>query len=239
MKNSGLIFGMVLSVGLVGCGGGGGGDTSAGGSNSEESSATKFSGNGIYVNQLTSQAMLIDSARAKDNLVLGDFTEDAVFIAHNGTTTTNQMKTVGLTVVTNTISYTDEEQEMTATFSDKSVTLNTVIDNKNEIYSMDKTSDSLELGKIVGTHTDPQDGSTWTINGDGSFIINSDCTISGNLVRNGSYFDIKGAQAVSCADAEMNGSYDGVLLTVELNGINRIAGILGNENYSLWGNSPI
>lgn len=232
---------MVLSVGLVGCGGGGGGGggTSADGSNSEESSAAKFSGNGIYVNQLTSTAMLIDSSRAKSNLVFGDFTDDTVFIAHNGTTTTNQMKTVGLTVVSSAVTYTDEEQEMTATFSGKSVTLNAVLDDGNLVYSMDKTSDSLELGKIVGTHTDPQDGSTWTINGDGSFIINSNCTISGNLVRNGSYFDIKGAQAVSCAEAEMNGSYDGVLLTVELNGINRIAGILGNENYSLWGNSPI
>tara|TARA_B100001059_G_scaffold86559_1_gene84746 strand:+ start:4211 stop:4930 length:720 start_codon:yes stop_codon:yes gene_type:complete len=239
MKNSGLIFGMVLSVGLVGCGGGGGGGTSADGSNSEESSVAKFSGNGIYVNQLTSTAMLIDSSRAKSNLVFGDFTEDGVFIAHNGTTTTNQMKTVGLTVVYSAIAYTDEEQEMTATFSGKSVTLNAVLDDENLIYSMDKTSDSLELGKIVGTHTNPQDGSTWTINSDGSFIINSDCTISGNLVRNGSYFDIKGAQAVSCAEAEMNGSYDGVLLTVELNGINRIAGVLDNENYLLWGNSPI
>ncbi|MFS1901160.1 hypothetical protein BCT90_01595 [Vibrio lentus] len=234
MKNSGLIFGVVLSVGLVGCGGGGGG-----GGNSEAPSAAKFSGNGIYVNQLTSQAMLIDSARAKDNLVLGDFNEDAVYIAHNGTTTTNKMKTVGLTVVTSTIAYTDEEQEMTATFSGKSVTLNAVLDDGNFIYSMDKTSDSLELGKIVGTHTNPQDGSTWTINSDGSFIINSNCTISGNLVRNGSYFDIKGAQAVSCAEAKMNGSYDGVLLTVKLNGINRIAGILGDESYTLWGNSPI
>ncbi|MEZ9439492.1 hypothetical protein [Vibrio atlanticus] len=103
---------------------------------------------------------------------------------------------------------------------------------------MDKTSDSLPLSQIVGTHTNPTDGSTWTINADGSFSVNGICAISGKLVRNGAYYNVTGASAVSCSTTALNGTYNGVLVTVQHKGAHYIAGLLGNDSGILWGHAP-
>ncbi|MCC4820160.1 hypothetical protein LMH81_26965, partial [Vibrio lentus] len=63
-------------------------------------------------------------------------------------------------------------------------------------------------------------------------------TITGKLVRNGSYFNADNASAVSCSQSALNGSYNGVFLTVKHNGKDYIAGVLGNDTGILYGNAP-
>ncbi|CAK1790738.1 Lipoprotein [Vibrio crassostreae] len=231
MKNKGLIVGLIASVSLVGCGGGGGGS-------STPSSASSFSGSGIYVNTADLAVMVIDSSRSANNLVVGDFANNGVYFTDSATTTEKQMKTKGVTYADASSFLKSSSQEMTANFTGNSVSLTAVFNGSNLAYSMDKTSDSLQLSEIVGTHTNLSDGSTWTINADGSFTVNGICTITGTLVRNGAYFNVNNANAVSCAQASMNGTYSGVFLTVKHGGIDYVAGLLGNDTSLLWGSAP-
>ncbi|MGR5149677.1 hypothetical protein ACQKP8_24405 [Photobacterium alginatilyticum] len=224
-------LGILTTVGLVGCGGSGSDATPT------PTTAQSFSGNGIYINSNDFIVMAVDSKRTKNNLIVGDFNYGSVLIVDSATTSKNQMNTKGMTLADRNGFAFDPEQTMTASFVGSVGTLTAVIDNTNIVYSMDKTSASLPLDQIVGTHTNPSDGSTWTINADGSFSVNGICTISGNLKRNGDLFNIDKATAVSCSDASFNGDYHGVLMTVSRNGTQYVAGILGNDTALLWGNA--
>ena len=195
MNNKGLIVGVLASVSLIGCGGGGGG------SDATPTSGKAFSGNGIYVNSTDLAVMIVDSSRAANNLVVGDFANNGVYFVDSATTTENQMKTKGVTYADASSFLKDSNQIMTADFSGDSVALTDVFNGSNLAYSMDKTSESLQLSQIIGTHTNPDDGSTWTINADGSFTVNGVCTITGTLERNGAYFNVNNANAVSCAQS--------------------------------------
>ncbi|CAK3434070.1 Lipoprotein [Vibrio crassostreae] len=233
MKKIGLIVGLLASVSLVGCGGGGGSDATA-----TPTTSKSFSGNGIYVNSTDLAVMIVDSTRAKNNLVVGDFANNGVYFVGSATTTENQMKTTGVTYADASSFLKDSNQTMTANFTGGAVALTAVFNGSNLAYSMDKTADSLLLSQITGTHANPDDGSTWTFNADGSFVVNGICTISGNLERNGAYFNVNNATAVSCAQSSMNGTYSGVFLTVKHGGKDYVAGLLGNDTSLLWGSAP-
>ena len=230
MKKIALLASLISAT-LIGCGGGGGG--------SSESSNSAFSGDGIYVNDTDLAVMVIDSKRAHNNVIVGDFTGNSVYFVDTATTSSGTVNASGIAYVTNNGPLqTDTAQTITATLNNNAVTLTATVGGTNLAYSMDKTSDSLPLAEIVGTHTSPDDGSTWQIDADGSLTVNGFCTISGNLVRNGAYFNITGATAVGCSPSSYNGSYDGVLLTVEHNGQNHIAAVLGSNSGILWGSAP-
>ncbi|MGF1718333.1 hypothetical protein L4D08_26115, partial [Photobacterium chitinilyticum] len=168
---------------------------------------------------------------------VGDFNYGSVFYVESATTSQDQMKTKGMTFADNNGFVYDQEQTMTASFTNSTVTLTAVIDNTNIVYSMDKTSASLPLDQIIGTHTNPTDGSTWTINADGSFVVNGVCTISGNLKRSSDYFNIDKATAVGCNNVSLNGDYHGILMTVNRNGTQYITGVLGNNTSLIWGSA--
>ncbi|UTV27493.1 hypothetical protein [Photobacterium atrarenae] len=228
MKNKHIVLGLLASASLVGCGGS---------SDSGSSKSGSFVGDGIYLNSSDFAVMIVDSTRTENPLAVGDFANDSVYFVDSATTTGNTMVTKGITVSDSTVTVSLSEQEMTATFTDSQVTLTAVIDDANLIYSMDKTAASLPLAQIVGTHTNPDDGSTWTINADGSFTVNGICTISGTLQRNGDYFNVN-ATATACASSSFNGAYTGAFLTVKYNGTDYIAGLLGNETSLMWGHAP-
>ncbi|MDL5025608.1 hypothetical protein QR676_00045 [Vibrio sp. TMPB1044] len=223
-----LVTSVLLLVG--GCGGGGE-DSSTSASNDS------FSSNGIYFNSTDFAVLLVDSSRSENNLIVGDFGSDSVYFTDSATTTKNQMKTVGVTYADEVDFLKDSSQEITADFNDTSVELKATFNGRNLAYSMNKVSDSLPLPEIVGTHTDT-DGTTWEIFADGSFIVNGICTVTGNLVRKGAYFNVEKASATSCALTQMNGAYSGVLLTVQHQGIDYLAGLLGSETALLWGSAP-
>ncbi len=230
MKIRFVLAGLVASA-LVGCGGGGGGSTPAPVDNS-------FKGDGLYVNSSDLSLMVLDSKRKSNNLIVGDFANSSVYFVDSATSQKDTMKTKGVSMANSSSYQKLANQELTATVKSNAVTLTGTVADTNLIYSMDKTSDSLPLSQIVGTHTNPTDGSTWTINADGSFNVNGICTISGKLVRNGAYYNVTGAKAVSCSATALNGLYNGVLVTVEHKGANYIAGLLGNDSGILWGHAP-
>lgn len=233
MKFKMTVTSILVSVALVGCGGGGGGS----GSDVTAKTGDSFTGNGIYVNSFDLSLMVVDSTRSQNPLAVGDFANDTVYFVDSATTTADQMETKGITVADTTAIVSDSNQTMTATFDDSQVTLTAVIDNTNLIYSMDKAAASLPLAEVVGTHTNPDDGSAWTINADGSFTVNGVCTLAGTLERNGDYYNVE-ANATACPSASMNGAYNGIFLTVNHDGTDYIAGLLGNDTSLIWGSAP-
>ncbi|CAK1817585.1 Lipoprotein [Vibrio crassostreae] len=230
MKNKNLILGVVTILGLVGCGGGGGSTAAP--------TAQSFKGDGIYVNSTDLSVMLVDSKRSSNNLIVGDFANNGVYFTDSATTTESQMETKGITYADASSFITNSSQELTANFTDSSVSLTAVFNGSNLAYSMDKTSASLPMDQITGTHTNPSDGSTWTINTDGTFFVNGICSITGKIVRNGEYFNIDNATAVSCTPSSLDGTYSGILLTVKHQGTDYVAGLLGNDTGLLYGNAP-
>lgn len=232
MKNKGLIFGLVTIVGLVGCGGGGGGGSTA------AQPVKSFKGDGLYVNPADLSVMLVDSKRSKNNLIVGDFANDSIYFVDTATTTETSMTTKGIKLANSSAFVQNSTQVMNAKFDKAIVTLTSVFNGTNLVYSMNKTAASLPINQITGTHTNPSDGSTWTINSDGTFAVNGVCSITGKLVRNGEYFNVDNATAVSCSQSSLNGTYNGVLLTVKHNGKDYIAGLLGNDTGLLYGNAP-
>ncbi|MDO6707009.1 hypothetical protein [Photobacterium sp. 1_MG-2023] len=223
---------------LTACGGGESGDDV---SVSGESKSSSFKYDGIYVHQTDLALIVVDSQRKDTNIVAGDFLNDAVLLVDSATTVGNTMNTTGLTISSNGagIDY-DPNVKMTATFDGTSVNLRSTLVGEGLNYTMQKAEDSLSLSAIVGTHTNPDDGSTWTINADGSFTVNGICTISGNIARNNSYFAVTAAEAVQCTDPDFNGTYDdGVLLTVPHDGNTYVAGVIGRSSSFVWGYAPI
>ena len=215
---------------ITACGGGGGEGTP----NQNEG----FIGNGLYVNTDDLAVMVVDSDRSANNLALGDFANNAVYFVDSATTSEFQMQTKGLTYADLSTFLSNDDLVMTADFDIDTVTLTAVVDGVNLIYSMDKTEASLAISDLVGTHTNLDDGSTWTINTDGSFVVNGVCTIEGRLERNGDYYNVDSAVATSCLPSSFNGIYSGVFLTVNHSGQVYIAGLLGNDDGLLWGSAP-
>lgn len=230
MKNKGLIFGLMTIVGLIGCGGGGDSATAQ--------PVKSFKGNGIYVNPADLSVMLVDSKRSKNNLIVGDFANDSIYFVDTATTTETSMTTKGIKLANSGAFVHNSTQVMNAKFDKAIVTLTSVFNSTNLVYSMNKTSASLPLEQITGTHTNSNDGSTWTINSDGTFVVNGVCSITGKLVRNGEYFNANNATAVSCSQPSFNGTYNGILLTVKHNGKEYITGLLENDTGLLYGHAP-
>ncbi|WP_413285642.1 hypothetical protein [Vibrio sp. MA40-2] len=228
MKNKSFIIVCLSSSLLIGCGGGGSSDSSP-----------SFTGNGIYSNTADLAVMIVDSTRDSENIIVGDFSNDSIYFTNTATTTVNTMTTTGLTYADTATFAVDTDLVLTATFDSSEVTLNGEVDGTNLIYSMDKASDSLSLAEIVGTYTDADDGSTWQVNSDGSFIITGTCIITGDIERSGAYWNITDASAVSCTDSEFNGTYEGVFLTVNHDGHDYIAGLLANSVAMQWGSTAI
>lgn len=232
MNKKCLVVSLLASLTMVGCGGGGS-DSPA-----KPTANKAFTGNGIYVNSTDLAVMVVDSGRAQHDLIVGDFANNGVYFVDSATTTENQMQTKGVTYADSATFLKDSSQTMKADFANQAVTLTAVFNKKNLIYSMKKTADSLPLAQIVGTHTNPVDGSTWEISADSSFTVNGVCTISGKLVRAGAYYNVTDASATGCKQSSMDGTYSGVFLTVRHNGKDHVAGLLGNDNSLLWGSAP-
>ncbi|MCW4446814.1 hypothetical protein OHV10_21475 [Vibrio splendidus] len=230
-----LLGALVVSAALVGCGGG-----SGGGSSSTSTQPAGFESNGIYANDADLVVMIVDDTRAKNNVIVGDFAGDAVYFTHSAESSQDKMVTTGLTYADTNNYLVDSTLEMTSTFSGDTATITGTVNNQNVIYSLDKTASTKALSDIAGTHTNADDGSVWTIGTDGAFsLTGAVCQISGTLVRNGEYFDLTNAQAVSCIDDDLNGSYSGVLVTASHNGQSYMGGLMGNDDALLWGSVPI
>ncbi|TCT60157.1 hypothetical protein [Vibrio crassostreae] len=232
-KFSVLILTILFTV--AGCGGGGGGGESS------STTPTKYLQDGIYLNDTDLVVMLVDTEQADGALLVGDYVDNSVYFNDTHTVVnTNTLKTTGLTYVSNTNYAYDSNVEITTTFTEQGANLSAVVDNQNLSYSFDKTSPSEELSSFVGTHTNPDDGSVWTINNDGTFTVNGVCIITGTLSRVKDYFMASNVNAANCSDAAMNASdYEARLLTVNQNGTTYVLSAMANGSNILWGSVPI
>ncbi|PSW07532.1 hypothetical protein [Photobacterium lipolyticum] len=225
MKGFSIIGGILLVLLTSGCNSDSESSSSASG---PSSSSESFIGNGIYKGD-GNDFMLVDSTRANNNVFLADLDSGEFYVVDNSTATETQMITRGLTYSDNGNISRVEDFVATANFTPDTVTITAQLEDQNFIYSMDRAEDSLPLEQIVGTHTNPDDGSTWEINEDGSFVINGSCIISGNIKRQGAYYNINSASAVSCNNSAENGSYYGALITLNIADNYYLFGIFANQ----------
>ncbi len=222
-----------LSLLVAACGGGGGGSGSS-------NKATSHVRDGIYLNNTDLVVMLVDTGLTNAAMVVGDYVDNSVYFTDTHTVTNNTLKTKGLTYASTSTYIYDSALEIETEFDQQGATLTTVVNNQNVVYSFDRAPASAQLDVIAGTHINPDDGSTWIINADGSFIINGVCTISGTMKRVKDYFLAKNVEAVSCDDPDFDSSnYEARILTVNQAGTTYILSAMANPHHVIWGSVPI
>lgn len=226
----------VLTIGavLTGCGGGsGGGDSAA-------PAATTHTKDGIYLNSTDLAIMLIDTDLSDSAMLVGDYLNDELYFNNTHTLSGNTMTNTGLAYVSSSTYAYDSSLETKVTFESDSATVSGVVDGTNLMYSFERTGNSAQIADITGTHTNPDDGSTWTINSDNTFVINGLCTITGTLTRVKGYYSAENVVATGCLDTSFNGTdYNARVLTVEQSGTTYILGAMNNDTAILWGSTPI
>ncbi|MBY6197332.1 hypothetical protein [Vibrio hangzhouensis] len=198
-----------------------------------------FVGDGIYINDTDFVVMLVDSKRESNNLVIGDFEGNSVYFVDSAVTIENKMITKGLTYADSYNFLKDENLVLNAEFNASSADVKGQEGGLTVTYSLDKAASSLPLEQLVGTYTNPEDGSVWTINPDGSFIVSGVCTITGQAQRTGAYFSVLEAEAVGCSEPVLEGTYFGAFMTVNHQSQDYVTGLLGNDYALIWGSAPI
>ncbi|MGR2821170.1 hypothetical protein ABMX69_06905 [Vibrio vulnificus] len=229
MKKSVLVLGLAFA--LVGCGGSGGGNSAP---------VTKPEVlTGLYANQQDRVLMLVDTARQTDNIIVGDFLSNAVMVAHSIKQSGNVIDIKGLTYVDVNTIITDSTVEAKAQFDNGGVQVSGTLNAQILAYNFEKVEDTKSLIELSGSYTNHADGYVWTIDGAGNLTINGDCLMSGALKRNGVYFDLENVTVSNCKIGAMNGVYKGVLVSAKHGGVDYIAGVVTNDNYTIWGSVNI
>ena len=54
-----------------------------------------------------------------------------------------------------------------------------------------------------------------------------------------SFYHTVAATATSCIDPDFNGSYQGMVFSITIDGISHLAGVIFNKNYYMWGDVPL
>ena len=199
-----------------------------------------YTKDGIYINSTDLVVMLIDTDLSQHSVLVGDYFDDSLYFNDTHSISGNTMINMGLAYVSSYDYVYDPTLETQISFSEDGATICGVVDNENLVYSFNRTSDSAPLSVIAGTHTNFNDGSTWTINDDGSFVVNGVCTLTGQLKRVKGYFSAKNVIATGCYDDILNSSdYEARVITVEYSGTTYALGALANDNAIIWGSVPI
>ncbi|RBM25101.1 hypothetical protein [Vibrio tarriae] len=201
---------------------------------------TIYKKDGIYVNEQDLVVMLVDTDLYWKSVVVGDYTNSAIYVGDFGTVNKNTMQTSGLYYVDFNTYYYEPTTKINYTFTAMGANVSSIINGQNFAYSFKRAPDSKPLAEIVGTHSNPDDGSTWAINADGSFVVNGECTLSGKLIRVDGYFTAKNTSATGCKDATFNDTnYEVRLITATHKGMTYILGVAMNNNKMMWGSAPI
>lgn len=194
-----------------------------------------FVGNGVYLNEQDFVVMVVDSERDTHPIVVGDFASNGVLLTHTGEFDNKIAKTKGITLASDAGGYlVDNTIEFTGEVSDNGMYIYGDVYDQMIAYSFTKTSNSMNLASLVGTHTNPTDGTTWRIAIDGSFEINGTCIVNGTLKYNRYYFDVLQAEASNCADDSFNGSYEGMMATISYQSDIYLSGIIFKDTGVMW-----
>ncbi|WP_367989826.1 hypothetical protein AB2S62_21695 [Vibrio sp. NTOU-M3] len=224
-----IILSAISLVVLAGCGGGDGG----------ESAPSSYQKDGLYFNEASLAVMLIDTELSQNSMLVGDYSTNSFYFNDTHTTQGNTITTTGLSYVDNAVYAYDSQLNTTITISESGADISAVVNGQNMMYSFDRTSSSLPVTEFVGTHTNPNDGSTWTINSDGSFSVNGICTISGVLTRKDEYYTASNVEASGCANPAFNGTdYYARLVTVKHQDHHHLMAAMSNTNNFIWGSAP-
>ncbi len=185
-----LAFGLVAM--LAGCGG------SGGSSNPQDS----LSINGIYMDTVGTESVLIDSDRgvvfvSED----GFFAVDSASFEVNGLTLTasnsEQVDTMTYSYVLNLTVKSTSSADYTLTMHELDHNMDTTI-TTTVTGTLERQASSLALADMTNFGTSTLDDSvTYVIDAAGTFTANSACVLSGDMVSKGFYYDIT-ASASSC-----------------------------------------
>lgn len=195
---------------------------------------------GIYINSTDLIVMLIDTDLNQNSVLVGDYLDESLYFNDTHSISGNKMINKGLSYVSSYLYEHDPSLETEISFSEHGATITGVVDNQNLVYSFSRTSESAPLSALTGTYTNPNDGSTWAIESDGSFVVNGICTLTGQLIRVKGYFSAENVNATGCYDETLNASdYNARVITVEHSGTTYALGALENGSAILWGSVPI
>jgi|GEM_PF-3933137 len=231
MKKYLAAVGVVTTMALVGCGGGSGGGSS---NATVDPTPKEFAHNGIYANSQDLTLMLVDAGYDYP-VIVGDFASNAIMAAHKATTTEHTMTIKGLSYVDTMTQLSDSTFEANANFDNSGVTLTATINNKLENYSLAKAPASKSISDLVGSYTNPNDGTVWSVDEAGNLSVNGMCQLYGKLSRSGDYFRLNQVEASNCADPDLNGTYKGVVVTAPYQSNFYLAGVMVNDTNTIWG----
>ncbi len=246
------LFTLLLAATIAGCGGGGGGsdssnnstDGGSGGAGGGSSSTSEHGLDGLYLNDTSLAILLIDTDLPTQSVLFSSFERNSSSVLINDTHSIsgNTMMTKGATFSfpgSGTYSH-DANLDTRIDATDYSATIRGVINNTNFIFSFDRTQDSASLADIVGTHTNPDDGSVWTINSDSTFTVVGTCLVSGTLKRVKHYYTADNVETSSCIADPLNATdYQAHIVTVEQFGIRYLLAVLTNDSVVMWGSTPL
>ncbi|UUM31793.1 hypothetical protein [Vibrio japonicus] len=224
---------LAMASALTGCGGGGG-------SVSSSPAATSNHLDGLYVNDTDLTIMLIDTDLAKNAVLVGDYVNSEILVSNTHTISGSSITTKGLIYAGSSAYLYDPTIEATITATNEGANITSVINNTNITYSFDRTKDSASLAEMAGTHINPDDGSLWTVNTDGTFTVNGICIVTGTLKRVKGYYSAENVQATNCSDPSYNATdYTARVVTVEHSGTTYLLAAMANDSSAMWGSAPL
>ncbi|EMD1174372.1 hypothetical protein VP758_000869 [Vibrio harveyi] len=230
MKKS--LLALVVTSLLMGCGG-----SDGGGHSPQPVSKVQ---DGIYLSPNSLTMMLVDTEATANSVFIGDYSNNAYFFNDSHVIDGDKLKTTGLHYTVGLGFKYDPKAQGTISFTDSGASMMESVDGYNLLYSFDRTDDSLEYSQLLGTHTNAENGDTWTFEQDGTFTINGICTISGKLHRVKGYFKGTGIQASGCLSPVMNGNdYEARFATVKHDGKYKVLAAMANDSNILWGSVPV
>lgn len=206
----------------------------------------EYSPDGFFINDNVLLWMLVDSNRDSEGVVVGLYHWDTFYITDSHSWENGRLKTQGLTYETDwqgsrLFDY-GAHYKSEITFSDNFE--QATISGHTKYYAFgdqftNNTHSLIELTEVKGTHTNPDDGSTWYQQEDGYFIVNGECTISGTATKTNFYYEVTNAEATGCSDAAKNDTnYKGVVVAFTYKGKKYLNGVFNNSSAILRANVP-
>lgn len=233
-----LILG--LSMAMVGCGGGGGSDspkTQDKPTTSTESGSTGNTFNGLF--QAEEAVLLVDLDHAEKIIAINS--DGTLFNFDSAYTFANELRLTGarITFVDGTEEY-YKDQVVSVHFDGSTANAMTTINGQKFTHSFTRQADIPALSAFEGTHTNPDNGSTWAIDAAGNIEVNGACSISAKPSESRGYYHKVTATAVSCLDPDFNGSYEGFVFSVNYKGQKVLGGMVyNNSGLSMWDYVPL
>ncbi|WEM43890.1 hypothetical protein PTW35_08980 [Photobacterium sp. DA100] len=222
---------LLLAIFITACGGGSGGNADSSG----KETGTKF--DGLF--QSGEVVMLVDKNNAGKVLISDGTT---IFYFDNIYTLANELRLTGAAVISDGLYFYEPSQVVSIFYEGNTARVSTTINGDPFVYSFDRQTDKLEpLDSLVGTFTDPMTGDSWSLDSAANLTINADCTLSGKLISEVSFYHTVDVDASGCPNSGFDGSYEGMAFNVTVDSTKYLAGFIYNDAKEafMWGSVPL